>query len=674
MEPHRKTSVVFVTTIALLFLLVQDLNESHAGVNDPTVQTDHAFYPGEGAFQTIEDCVTFATKGKKIPQEKAIAMFQWLLNHQFHLHSPQEWNIPGLTPGTGNHPDMVVYDANRGRFSYGYGLCGTVHAWNEPYWKALKMPPRRRAFPGHTNSEIFYNAGWHVFDTDMAGLVFRPDGVVAGYDDIVKDLECVKLNNRSLPCYPFAWPQDFQVMKKGWQEVAKGGSWHKLYHGGYAAHPGIVMVRRGETFIRTYDPDVFGGVTRRRFWHHQKNGPDRYWSFVNQGEPFHNEKTSNARGRVAYCNAQFQYVPNFTSDGWLEGVKDRTSNVTRNLKSGGLYSADGNLASVTFQHFSPYVICGDPEDDENPMSRHATDGLILKARTEGKVKVELSTDLGQSWKEAGTFNGTFSTDLTDSGKGHYGWQIRFSWSGTTKLKEVSFATTCQMANPIYPRLSENGSKIQFQATSRKVIPVLPNFSLPEADQIFEVQKERSSNVQYQPRSVKNRYVYKTTNNKPGDVVFRLDSPLEPLTEVRAAVRFAIRVPPPKETDYRLDVSFDQGSTWQPLSKADIPRDNEYSSGWMYGKIATPPEVHSAWVKAHFYAGGYTTGLIEAELYGISQAKSASPVSLTIGWKEGAKEKQFHWRSENLSPENSSATFNIPTGSDIVDQMIKIHVP
>ena len=222
-----------------------------AGVGDPTIQTSHPHYPGEGAFQSVEQCVAYATNGRKSDQDKAIALFQWILAHQYHLASPQEYCVPGLTPDSAKDTqDMIVYDANRARFSYGYGLCGTVHAWNEPYWKALGMNARRRAFPGHTNSEIEYGGSWHTFDTDMAGLVFRNDGVVAGYEDIIKDFKIVENDRAPLPRYPFAWPGDFQGMKDGWKKVAQGGNWFKMYNAGYAAHPGIVHVRSGETFTR----------------------------------------------------------------------------------------------------------------------------------------------------------------------------------------------------------------------------------------------------------------------------------------------------------------------------------------------------------------------------------------------------------------------------------------
>ena len=45
-----------------------------AEVGDPTVRTDHPVYPGEGAFQEIEDCVAFATQGKTASQDQALAL------------------------------------------------------------------------------------------------------------------------------------------------------------------------------------------------------------------------------------------------------------------------------------------------------------------------------------------------------------------------------------------------------------------------------------------------------------------------------------------------------------------------------------------------------------------------------------------------------------------------
>ena len=664
----------FAPTSAVLLWLAVFVCPSitvRAEIGDLTVRTDHPQYAGEGAFQAIEDCVQFAAQGAASQQDKAIALYQWLLTHQWHLASPQEFNVPRATPDTRRSSayELMVYDANRARFSYGYGLCGTVHAWNEPYWKALGMNARRRAFPGHTNSEIEYGGHWHAFDTDMAGLIFRPDGVVAGYSDVIKDPKIATSAKPPLPCYPFAWPSDFQTMRDGWREIAKGGHWYSMYHSGYAAHPGVVHLRAGEIFTRYFDRDHFGGPTKRRFWHNQPGGPFRDWTFANQGQPQHDGEKSNCRGNASYCNGEFVYRPDLAGPAFRDGVVALAENVSSRDASPRLFSRDGKAASVTFSHFSPYVICGDPADDANPMTASATGGLTIAGHSIGQMRLAISANEGQTWHDAGEVHGDFERDLTDLVKGRYGWQARFEWNGQGGLRDVTFTTVTQVCQAIYPRLKSNGSTVVYRAASRAVVPVLPNFGLSEA-QIgrYEVKSLRSANVAYSPRSQSSRFAYRATDNKPGSVVFRIDSPTD-LTEVTGAVRFSVSVPPPRACDFRLELSLDGGNSWLPLGKADIPEDNEYSSGWMFGRRAvTGTGVRTALVRAHFYNGGRQAGLFEAQLYGLRRTSEPQSAQLTFGWRESGQPREF---MEFLPEGTHERTFAIPTGAAIVDDFVRL---
>lgn len=659
-----------------LFLLLASVACGEIG--DPTIRTDHPHYPGEGAFQSVEGCVRFATAGKESTQERAIALYQWLLTHQYHLMSPQEWCVPGRVPDTAVTGDyeLVPFDANQARFSYGYGLCGTVHAWNEPYWNALGTRPRRRAFPGHVNSEIEYDGSWHAFDTDMAGLLFRKDGVVAGYDDIVRDPSLVDSTKPPLPHYPFAWPSDFETMKRGWQEVAKttkaGKTWYSLYNSGYAAHPGIIRLRSGESFTRWYDRDHFGGPTKRRFWHHLKDGPRRYWTFLDNGEPFHNGAKSNSRGDASYCNAEFVYEPPLDSDGYREGLVEVSKNVAHRDGSPRLFASDGATASVTFQHFSPYVICGDPEDDANPMTGLATGGLVVEGDVVGEVTIAVSANEGQTWKTV-PFDGRaggFRVDLTDHVKGRYGWRVRLTWKGGGGLDRLRFTTVCQVAQGIYPRLTANGSRVSFATGSRGVVPVLPDFGVPDdVTDEFEERRLRSSNVEYTPRTSRSRLAYRTTDNRPGQVVFCVESP-ELLLEVRAAIRYQLRVPPPAETDYRLEVSTDDGATWRSFAKADIPADNEFSSGWLAGTVdVSNAATRHAMVRATFHAGGHRTGLIDAQFYGVYETGSPGPSRVEFGWRDGEGKRATH--AVELPAGTNEKSFTIPTGKIVRDEFVRI---
>jgi hypothetical protein len=645
----------FLLTAVLVFFSAA---LAHAQVGDPTLRTDHPQYAGEGAFQTAADCAKFAVGDKQLSdQDRALAVYNWLLTHQWHLLSPQENCVAGKQADSAkSQEDLIVYDAAKARFSYGYGLCGTVHAWNEPYWKAAGFGARRRAFPGHTNSEIFYGNSWHAFDTDMAGLLFRKDGIVAGYADIIADPSLATAVKPPYPHYPFAWPSDFQTMKSGWQEVAKNPSkWFAMYNGGYECQPGIVNLRKGETFTRWFDPDHYGGPSKRRFWHHLKNGPVRDWTFANNGEPRHDGRNHNARGNAAYCNGEFVWQPDPRDI--IPPVKGRNWEGKKKV-----------LPTQFYSHWSPYVICGDPEDDANPMTGKATNGFVIEADGTGEVLIKITTDHGTKQLD----RVTFPLDLTEYVKGQYGWGLAIAWDGAESgVKNLKFTTTTQINQAMYPRLKPQGSTVTYRATNLTVLDQSPDLSLPE-DQIkrFERLELRSNNLAYRGRSANSRLAYETTNNKPASVVFPVSYEGTSLAEVRAAIRYQVRVPPPEQHDYHLDVSWDDGKSWQTISKAEIPKDNEHSSGWLAGAAKEPKgATHSALVRVTLYAGGHKTGLMDVQLYGICRpAENIGPLQITYGWKENGELKTAE---QKLPAGTKDQTWKVLTGEKIRDEFVRM---
>lgn len=654
--------------VAVLALTVMGPASVVAEIGDLTIQTDHPQYPGEGAFQTPEACARWATIGAASEQDRALALYNWILTHQWHLASPQEWNVPGRIPG--QRPDdteMVVYDANRGRFSYGYGLCGTVHAWNEVYWNALGMPARRRAFPGHTNSEVLVGQKWRAFDTDMAGLVFNRDGSVAGYDDIARDVSLVDLKNPPWPRYPFAWPSDFDVMRAGWKEVAAGGHWYSMYASGYAAHPAVVHVRRGETFTRYFDPDTFGGPTKRRFWHRQPGGPNRVWTFANGGTPFHDGEKSNSRGKTTYGNAVFEYAPELTNETYREGIVEQ-QNVA--VSATGLGAVRGQPASIVFEHFSPYVICGDPVDDEDPMQHAATDGMVIEGLATGQIQARISTDQGQTWQDLPTQKDRLRWDATELVKGRYGWRLKLAWLGDSQLRELRMTTTCQLSQAIYPRLKPGGSQVTYRTAGRAVVPVLPRFE-DEAATVrdYEDREQRSSTMEFRGRRPGQREAYAVRGRETGSLVFRIDSPTE-LVGLSAAVRYFVGSPTTAGAQYSLSWSIDGGQSWHAFGRVTLPPDNEYSSGWVYGsaeKLAAG-ESRSALVRVELNGGVHPTGLITAEMYGLRKTAAPLAATVTYGWIEDGKPREHAFQ---VPAGAVSATGHIPTGKVIKDHFVRI---
>lgn len=260
-------------------------------------------------------------------------------------------------------------------------------------------------------------------------------------------------------------------------------------------------------------------------------------------------------------------------------------------------------------------------------------------------------------------------DLTEQFKGHYGWQIGFDWQGSDGIDALEFATTTQVSQSIYPRLAAGGSDVHYHAASRAVVPVLPNFSLPEERiEAVEEVSMRSSNLQYNGLSESSRLAYQTTNNQRASVVFRIESP-RPLQEVRAAFQYGIRSPSPKNADFSLEISTDSGNTWQEMARAEIAEDNEFSSGWLAGAAdVSDQRATSALVRVGLYAGGYQTGLLQAQFYGVYGTEPPGPVELSLGWKEGEEPK--NWQTQ-LEAGVKQRSFEVPTGEQVTDQFISL---
>ena len=283
-----------------------------------------------------------------------------------------------------------------------------------------------------------------------------------------------------------------------------------------------------------------------------------------------------------------------------------------------------------------------------------TGGLTVSGRVSGGVRLWVSNHDGLILLD----EGDFEIDLTEYVKGRNEWQVGFHIDGQSGLDELVFTTVTQVAQPIYPRLKAGGCEVAYHATSRGVTQHLPSDDVPAL---------RSDNIRSAPGQ---RVRWLVQGNKPGQVAFRVESPAA-LVEVCAAARFSVRSPAPPGCDFRLEMSSDEGRTWKPLGKVELPTDNEHSSGWMYGRTELPGDNKSALVRAHLYAGGYQTGLIAAELYGVYRTPPPQAARITYAWKEGGQVKQH---VEQIPAGVANHRFHVPTGEKIVDEFVRIEVP
>jgi hypothetical protein len=155
------------------------------------------------------------------------------------------------------------------------------------------------------------------------------------------------------------------------------------------------------------------------------------------------------------------------------------------------------------------------------------------------------------------------------------------------------------------------------------------------------------------------------------VIFPVHSAGGRLHLIHAAARYKLRVPPPDDCDYHLAVSTDGGTSWKAFAGADIPADNEFSSGWVFGTVdIAAAKRKDALVRVNFYQGGYQTGLIDVQIYGVHESPAAGATTATYGWREEDEAKTHVAKIPRGAPKH---VFTVPTGEKIVDDFVRIEV-
>ena len=139
------------------------------------------------------------------------------------------------------------------------------------------------------------------------------------------------------------------------------------------------------------------------------------------------------------------------------------------------------------------------------------------------------------------------------------------------------------------------------------------------------------------------------------------------------MRYQVRVPPPEKTDYRLEYSVDGGKNWMTMAVADIPADNEFSSGWLAGTAdVSASGVREALVRLTLYGGGYQTGLIDAQFYGIYETSPPQELQIEYGWKD--RDGKLQTYDVTVPAGTEQKRFTVPTGKHITDEFVRMSTP
>jgi hypothetical protein len=618
-----------------------------AGVGDPQVRTDHAWYPGELACSSFERL--FATQAAlyervtgikpTTDEDKVLAAWLWRNMHYAHGEEGVE-DLWGKDFAGGG--DMRMREYWTGLFAHGFGLCGTTHSQWVAELEVLLGHCRGRGVgvDGHNTFEVFltggpYGAGrWALLDHDQSTVIFDKDGKrLLSMAEVQKDWK--RLTDRKhAPERQRGWlvcgldPGDCSTYRR--YEVSE-------YLAGYSGPPPLVHLRRGETLRRYLRPGLEDGKTFV-FWGRNYNtggipGPERSHTWVNQPEKMHGSRTGAGHrpGQARYANAVYTYRPDFTSTDYREGVIAEDER------------------QITFEFYTPYIIAATPPNAKpwGIYEKGCRNGLVLRGKADCAVSV--SSDQGKTWQDCGKF--ADGLDLTDRVKGRRQYFLRLhAPAKALRNSGLTVVTVCQANAAVLPRLKDGSSRVEFQASGRAVVSAGPN--LPQAQAHLVAGKFGSPNV-----------------------TLELATPRgESAVAVYAAAHVMSGNPPRPDVKYHIDLSADGGKTWRPLVKdwtvtrrGDEPQDF-WSQSFCWGS-AQFGSLDTSKVRLRFRNdGGRAYARCEAHL--VYRTAGTDGTKVTFAWEDDGGPRRTSHVFASRSGLAKPAAWNVPTGRNVVTRWVE----
>lgn len=705
-----------VRRIGLVLLLAAA--PARGQVGDPQLETDHVYFPGEGAMSTPARAVKMAmsaprgTLGGESGRDKLIRLFLWRAEHYAHLWSPAVYNLPGLVPNPrADHPLMTDLDSMRALFSYGFGLCGTNHAQMRPFVETLGWAGRTRALVGDTGYEVLVDGGWRYFNSDQYTLHFLEDSPTAHFASLDQVISTphryiewnpdVGLGHRLPQANTHGGYQDVtgvtgivrnralqwrDYYRNVWRPLA-GGNW-RMYADGYTATPIVYRVRRGESFTRWLDGRTAAaelGLAGPAFWGYNAgntgggdNGPFARWSFV-QNAPARDEipgAPEESEGRQRWGNGAFDWRPDLARGEHLDGA----AAVTGNLAAGGEGLRAAGPATLVLEQFTPYTIAARPLDGKDP-AQPAADGAVLWADAVGTVEASVSVDAGATWAAVGSLTGAGARlDFTDAVKGRNQYLLRLAFDDGEGLRTLRLRTLTMVSQGVYPNLKEGGSRVSYAAGNVGALELSPNLFTAEAaaSKAGYARKVGDSGnlagVHYADRST---FAFDATNNQPLSVTYEVTLPPQLAArgaawrDIHAAASFAVSVPPAAGSWGRIEIAPAADGPWTKIAEYEPPLDNELSAFWVYGVGRAAGNGRTVFVRFTTRNGGRISRIRFLRLFGTyTQPAAPGAVEVTYAWNDGGERMHTHLVRAGATAES----WTVPTGARVAQRKVVIRVP
>lgn len=355
---------------------------------------------GQRRWRDLEQIVDAVTEPGMADRDKARAIWDFARLHRYHA-----------TTG-----DDEVKDTVKMLNVYGYTLC-----WDEAYtvsnlWQAAGLPIRRGLPHGHCTTEVFYDGGWHLLDSDEHLLVLdRDNETVVGESEISRDHDLMKRSHA------------YGVLSTENRANSEDAAALFCHHGPRAGSRNQIGDHRMDLTLRPGEALTWGWDNRGRY--HGLGGPP-----------------------PRFCNGSLSWAPPLdeTFSRWTANTGDVTDDAA-------IHHGQLTANRLTWRLQAPYVLVGGR----------------LSLRVSAEVRVELSAD-GVAWICAEpSAGGTTDVDLDEhfphDAPAAYSVYLRLSGTGFT-LEHLHIELTLQMAPLSLPALCTGDNPVVYSddADSRQL--------------------------------------------------------------------------------------------------------------------------------------------------------------------------------------------------------------
>ena len=389
------------------------------------------------------------------PAERAVAIWRYITDRETGL-----FPVQGIYEDPDPGPEYSFFDERdltKVLNVHGHGYCGLLSPTLDGIYAHAGFADSRifnLRENHHCVTEVFYDGGWHYFDVDLRGMLFKADGSVANLEEACRQREL--WTDPPVPAEPFYPLDDKAAMFESFAQCKLTPMYHWYKNG----HTMDFALRPGESLTRFWDPQD------SRWFHPWPSAGGFNLDFLRRrfsAEPRGLKSKHPGWSRWTHGNGLFTYAPRL-GDGYADFSHGARAHEGVHLTSRGIEVRDAGW--VSFAVRTPYIIVGQVREMGPPARIEGAATVCY--RSLGPLCLSVSTDGGYTWKAVARTDcaATGVVDLTPQVLHKYGYLIRFDFPEQSGLAELALHTWTQLSPPSLPRLFTGRNPLHFATGDR----------------------------------------------------------------------------------------------------------------------------------------------------------------------------------------------------------------